>query len=272
MTAPAVIRSGVGFRHCQVLAIAADGYPAASDTNAYAGVEVEGPNTLVITDPEPRRITHAGGDRVFQQDVLPPLEAMSGTITTAKTNDTLDAVLADEISYAIGEAMLFGVGTDKRGDENQVIVLAYKQTLDTSGGSDDGARRWDFRLFPKADMVSLASGFDENPESRQYGVYPQFATEHPWGVDFSPSVEGFDRAQMLRGISVFKPKIVAFEGDGSEVTFVFPTGFPAADVSKIVVWQEGALVTPDAYTVTNLEISTATPADGTNIVVFYEVE
>lgn len=271
MAAPAVIRSGVGFRHLQVLAIAADGYPAATTTIAYEGVTVSGAKTLVLEDPLPRAIDHMGDDRIFQQDVLPPNSAMTGTVNVAKTNDTLDAVLTDDISFSVGEAQLFGIGTDNKGDENQVVVLAFRQTLDTSGGASDGLRRWEGRLFPKAYLIPTETGFDENPEDRQYALRPQFATQHVWGVDFSTAVEGFDRAQGLRAITQYKPKLIAFNGDATVVTFLFPTAYPAADTNKVAVWVDGTLTVPDAVTVTNFELSTATPAADANIVVWYEV-
>lgn len=275
MAAPAVIRSGVGFRHCQVLAIAADGYPAATTSLYYEGVQISGAKSLVITDPEPQRFAHAGDDRVHQQDVLPPTEAMSGTITTSKTNDTLDALLTGNLSFDVGQAMMFGIGTDNRGDEKQVILLAYRQTLDTSGGSSDGARRWEFRLFPKAFVVPLASGFEEStPEARTYGLYPQFIAKHAWGADFSTASgeEGFDRAQGLRGISVYKPRLVGFNGFSTDQTYVFNTSYPAADTSKVMVWIDGSQEVPDVVTVTHFILSTTTPADDSNVVCFYEVE
>jgi len=41
MTAPNTRRTSVGFRHCQVLLITSTGYPAATGTTAYEGVQVE---------------------------------------------------------------------------------------------------------------------------------------------------------------------------------------------------------------------------------------
>ena len=267
--------SGVGFRHCQVLVLGSDDYPAATDTSAYEGQTISGAKALTINDPEPRRITHAGDDSIFAMDVLPPTEAMSGELRTGKVNDDVDAVLTDTNQVTIGEAKFFGIGTDKRGDEKQVTLLAYRQALDTDPDSGEyGSRRWQFRLFPKAILVPREGSYDENPEEMIYTVTPQFINEYPWGVSFTTSTEGFTRAQGLRGVSQYKPKIVAFNGSGSDTTFAFPSAKAAASTSKVKVWVDGTLqeVTTDVTVNTTSLVFTTAPDADANIVAFYEHE
>lgn len=271
MTAPSTIRSGVGLRHVQILAIAADDYPAAVDTSAYAGATISGARALSITDPEPRQIIHQGDDGIFALDSLPPTEPISGELRTSKVNDVVDAIIGDDKSVTVGEAKLFPEGTDQRGNENQVIMLAYRQTLDTDPDSANfGARRWEFRLIPRALLIARDGPLDENPEERLYAVRPQFATKYPWGVAFATTTEGCTRAQMFRGISQYKPKLIAFKGDNATVAFAFPTAAPAADVAKVQVWVNGSPVTPSTVTVTNFTLA-STPSTDANVVVFYEV-
>jgi hypothetical protein len=274
MAAPSGIRSGVGFRHCQILEIAADDYPAASDTNAYSGVTISGVRALTITDPEPRNITHQGDDTVFALDVLPPTEPVTGEMRTGKTNDAVDAITAGINQVTIGEAVFFGIGTDQRGNEAQVIMLAYRQTLETDpDNANFGSRRWDFRIFPKVILTTREGSYDENPEERLYTVTPQFVTQYPWGTSFTSATEGFCRAQIIRGGSQYQPKLIAFQGDASQETFAFPTAFPAITTAKIDgVWVDGTVQeeTTDYTTTTTTIIFTTAPAAAANIVVFYE--
>lgn len=267
--------SGVGLRHVQILAIAADGYPAVTTTTVYAGETISGAKALTINDPEPRRITHVGDDYVFALDSLPPSEAMTAELRVGKRNDDVDAIIGDENQVTIGEAKFFGLGTDKRGDENQVIMLAYRQSLDTDPDSAEyGSRRWDFYLMPKAILVHREGSFDENPEERPYTVTPQFVNAYPWGVSFNSSTEGFTRAQVLRGVSQYKPRLVAFNGDNSETTFAFEPAYPAAATGKIVVWVDGTLQenTTDVTPLTTAIVFTTAPGANANIVAFYEHE
>lgn len=275
MTAPSGTRSGVGFRHCQILEIAADDYPAATATDAYEGVTISGVRALTINDPEPRNIVHAGDDSVFALDVLPPTEPVTGEMRAGKTNDTVDAIVSGGVNQVtIGEATFFGIGTDKRGSEAQVIMLAYRQTLETDqDNANFGARRWDFRLFPKVILTTREGSYDENPEERVYTVTPQFVTQYPWGVTFTTGTEGYGRAQVLRGETQYKPKLVAFNGDASQTTFAFPTSYPAASTAKIDgVWVDGTLQeeTTDYTSSTASIVFTTAPAANANIVVFYE--
>ena len=275
MTAPEEIRSGVGLRKVQVLALNADGYPNASGTTAYEGVTISGAVSLSMEDPEPQQIVHRGDDNIFAIDVLPPTEPISAELTVSKTNDDVDVVLTDDKSITIGEAKLFGAGTDNRGDENQVCLIAYQQTLDTDPDSSNfGARRWGMRLFPKAYVIPRESGFDQDtPTSRAYTIRPLFCTKYPWGVSFTTGTEGFVRAQVLRGVSQYKPKVVAFKSDGTTARSDFPSTAPAADTGKITVWVDGVESTPETVETSGFEWTTGDiPTTNAMVVVFYEVE
>ena len=272
MTAPNVIRSGVGFRHCQVLALDASGYPAATDTSEYSGLRVSGARTLTINDPEPQQIVHIGDDRPFALDVLPPTEPVSGELIVSKINDTVDAIIGDDNSVTVGEAKLFGLGTEKRGDENQVCVLAYRQTVDTDPDSANfGTRRWEFRLFPKTFLIGREGGFSESPEEKPYTIRPQFVKKYPWGVSFAGGTEGFEQAQGFRGISQYKPRLISYKGDDSETSFVFDTSYYAQATGKITIWVNGTEDTVATKATTGVTFATA-PTTDAMVVIFYEYE
>lgn len=272
MTAPATIRSGVGFRECQIMALDTSGYPAATTTAAYAGVTLSGARTLEITDPEPQQIVHRGDDRPFALDVLPAQEPMSGALVTGKTDDVAEAVISDGKSFTVGEAKLFAVGHDKRGDEPQVALLAYRQSMDTDPDSANyGKRSWEFRLFPKVLVIPMESGFSENPEEKRYSLKPQFVSKHLWGTTLSTSTEGVSQAQGFRGIAEYKPKIVAWMGDNSNTAFTFPTDAVAVSAAKVALWVNGTLQTTGFTAATDGVTFATAPTTSAMVVAFYEV-
>jgi len=259
------------------MALNADGYPNATTQTVYEGVTLSGAMSLTLNDPEPQQIIHRGDDRVFALDTLPPSEPISGELTVSKTNDTVDAILTDDKSFDIGEASLFGLGTDKRGDENQVAVLAYRQSLDTDPASGNfGARRWELRLLPKTYVIPRAGGLEQDTsENRSYTVRPQFVKEHLWGEAFSTSTEGFEQAQMLRGISTDKPKVVAWKATKagkSSLTLSFPTASPASATGKIAAWVDGVSTVPDTLATTQIEFTTGVVTTNAMVVAFYETD
>lgn len=271
MTAPSKIRSGVGFRHVQVISLGADSHPAATDTTYYAGTQVTGARSLTITDPEPQQIVHVGDDRPFALDVLPPTEPITGELTVSKLNDTIDELLSDDKAFVIGEANLFPLGSDSKGDENQVALLCYRQTVDTDPTSADfGSRRWEFRLFPKCYVVTREGGLTPDPEQRTYTVRPQFVKAHLWGTSLAAATEGCEQAQGFRGVCEYKPRIVSFLGDTSTVTFTFETAYPAQATGKIAVYVNGVLQTTGVTKATNQLVFSAAPDTDANIDVFYE--
>lgn len=274
MAAPNKISSGVGFRHAQVLLLDANGIIYTTGTQAYEGLRISGAKALVINDPEPQQIQHMGDDTIFAVDSLPPTESITGELRAGKQSETLDAMLSDVNAVQVGESVLYPIGTDRRGDENQVALLAYRQAVDTDPSSTTyGKRVWQLRLFPRCYVIPRESGFEDTPEDRSYSIRPQFINQYPWGIQLATATENTLRAQGFRGVAEYKPKIVAFVADGTETSFTLPV--PAANVSKIKTWivttqGTGAVNTADTIGTAAITFTTA-PTTG-SLVVWYETE
>lgn len=271
MAAPSGIRSGVGFRNVVLFGLNTAGLPAATATTAYEGLRMSGAKTLTINDPEPRRMNHVGDDSLISIDVLPPIEALSGELHTGKIDDPVEELLTGQKKFSVGEAALFGIATDKRGYENQVGILAYRQAQDTDPASATfGLRLWEFRIMPKAILYTRETGFTDQVEDHVYTVVPAKSGAHLWGTQFSPSVEGFAQAQMIRGVCKGKPKLVAFLADGTAAAFTFPTAAQARHADTIAVWNNGSAVTTGLTKAVTGVTFTAPPTAGALIVVLYE--
>jgi hypothetical protein len=275
MTAPSGKRSGAGFRHCQILALNSDGYPNASSTAAYEGINVSGARVLELNDPEPRQIVYRGDDRVFGLDSLPADQPMTGQLTAGKVNDEVGAAVSDAESFTVGQMKMIAFGHDKRGDEPDVAIVAYRQARDYDPSSANyGKRVWEMRLLPKVQVVEMEAGFGDDPDERQYSLYPQFVTKHLWGESLAEGTEGVTQAQGFRGVTEYKPKFVAWKGDGATTEFSFPTGSPAVNTDKITVWVDGTEQTSGLTEATDglTFTTTETPTTGAIVVAAYEVE
>lgn len=269
MTAPSVIRSGVGLRDFQIMVLDANGYPAATSTAAYAGIDVSGVRDATINDPEPRLIQHYGDDRIFAVDSLPPTEPLTGELRVSKINDTVDEALTGNKSFTVGEAKLFGVSTDLKGNENQVAVIIFQQALDTDPAGNFGARVWNFKIAPKAQLIPRESGMGDAETEQMYTFRPQYVSKHLWGTAFSASTEGFTQAQLIRGVAANKPRIVAFKADGTTTTFTL--GDTATSTAKVAVWNAGVLTTAGITVNTTSVVFTTAPTANNMIVTFFEV-
>lgn len=214
-----------------------------SGSVGYYGAWATGAKTLTINDPAPRVIPHIGEDGVFSTQVLPPLEPMSGELRMDKTNDVVDAMVGNINQTTVGESLLLGENTSKRGFENQVGALAYAFAEDTDPDSAlFGSNLWDFREFPKVTVFMRETGFQQEANERMYSFTPMYVTAHMWGPTFTLNTEGYTRAQAVRGLSQYKPVIVGFAGDGATVGFPFDSQRPAASTAKIAVYKNGTLL------------------------------
>jgi len=273
MTAPNTTYSGVGLRDVQIFVLNTSGYPnaTAADT-AYSGVDIGGARSMTINDPEPQQIVHYGDDQVFALDQLPATEPISGSLVVGKDSFAVDAAITGQTTFTVGEAKMFGVGTSEKGSENQVGILAYRQVLDTTDDAQQ-LRRWAYYLIPVSYLIPQQGSFDANPEERTYTIRPQIASNHLWGTAFSTSTEGFDTAQVLKGITEYKPKILAWNGNDTATEFTLSPSVANDNTAKVTCWVDGTLQTSGGITVaTNTVTFTTAPTTDAKVVVFYEVE
>src|SRR5574341_97823 len=137
------IASGAGLRHVRYWLLDTDGNPsgAQSGSDGYSGVRIQGVKTFQANIPDVQPIRHTGDDRVFAQDHLPPTELETATITTGKSNLTVDADLVGLTINSLGDMQILGYGTDQAGFESQVMVYGWRQALDTDEDSaTDGTK------------------------------------------------------------------------------------------------------------------------------------
>ena len=274
MATPNSLHRAVGFRHCRLYRLDANGYLyASSHTTPYEGTELTGPKTLVVTKPEPRRITHYGADRVLATDQLPPIESVSAVITASGTDLTLEALINNvSVISSQGEMKILGQATDQQGSEPQFAILGWGQSLDGSNGK----RRWDFVWLPACQVIPSGKSMNENAAEKTYNVYPNVVSKYPYGVAFAQGTEGYTQAQYLEGIAEYKPHCIAFLGNGSATTFTLPTAKQAVSFDKMAVWHLVAstgVITDVSGTVTlavdDVTFGTA-PASGDSVFVLYE--
>ncbi|MGQ9491730.1 MAG: hypothetical protein ACUVS6_13740 [Anaerolineae bacterium] len=267
MTAPSVRVSGSGFRYAAIYALDSNGYPAATSATVYEGIQAEGARTLELNEPEPRIVSISGDDRLYALDVLPATEGMTGTLTIARANMELEALTRAVNSFTLGEARgLVGGITDKSGNEPQCALLAYRQAL-----TEVGARVYESLIMPRVLLLARHSNYTENAAEYSFSVVPQLVTKHLWGAAFSPATEGVTQAQVIRFITQYKPRVVAWKGDNSTTKFLFASNHPAVSVDKIHgVWVNGVL---DSAATKALDGVTPTqrPGNGDIVVCFYEV-
>jgi hypothetical protein len=143
--------------------------------------------------------------------------------------------------------------------------LCYRQALD-----DSGNRVWHGLIMPKAIAALRESGMDDNPEDRTYTITPQLVTKHLWGVTFAAGTEGGLQSQFVRTVTQYKPKVVAFLGDGATVAFLFPATAQAAATGKIAVWKNSVLVTSGITKATTGVTFAVAPLTNDLLVFLYE--
>jgi hypothetical protein len=270
MTATSGKQLAVGVRRAVIFELDTNGYPAASGTSAYEGIEVAGPKAFTLTVPDARKITHVGNDRVLALDYLPPTEGVSGELRVASNDMVAKAAVTNVNTFAVGEATLMPWGTDQQGFEVDAGLLLFQQSLDTSTKS----RRWKFYVMPKARLIPGPASMDENPAEDKYTVAPNPTTNHLWGTALASGTEGATEMALAEGMAEGKPNIVAFKGNNSTTAFLLPTAKPATSVAKMKVWVNGVPKTTGGGGLASLSTTTITfssaPATGAMVVVFYE--
>jgi hypothetical protein len=273
MAVPASVVMGAGLQSVYIYKIdPATGYIQLGTMAApYAGYHVQGARVLTVNDPEARRITHVGDNRALGLTILPAIEFMSGELRTGKRNRIVDAVLAGINEITVGEAKFYGVGTDKRGQEAQVCLIACGNSQEADEGTaTSGTKAWDSLILPKAQLMVREGSHDENALEMAYNIAPFTVTAYPWRMAFSASTEGYVQAAALTGISAGIPRLITAVGNATATKVTFPTGIVAVSIDKVVVFNKGTEVTT-GITVTTADVTwQAAPATTDEFVILVE--
>ena len=179
----------------------------------------------------------------------------------------------------MGEMQVTGVGTDQQGMEPHICVLAYRQAIDIDPESvTKGARRWYWVLMSKALVFARLAAMEEQAvDENTYTVQPMVVGAYPWGIAFEAATEGFEEAQLIRGISQHRPHLEFWEGDGVVLAFDFPTTLQAAAIARVKVFHfvDATGITTDVtatVTTTTADITfAAAPAVDDIVTAFYEI-
>lgn len=229
--------------------------PPSASATPYTGVEIEGIKTLSFNDSAPQRTTHYGNDNAYAQDTLPATEAGSATMTTSKTNLTLDAFLEGVKVRTINNTKYRVTNSDQRGNEPQVMLQFYRQALDTVKGSATFGklRQWHEFVYPSARVSGQTQAMEQTNTDKTYEITPTPVQYTPWNEQLNLTNWGTQRGEGLEGTANYQPRWNFWRGNGTLTAFQLSVA--PADSDHIDVWVDGTLTVPSA-----VNTSTASPA------------
>lgn len=261
----------VGAKLGYIFELNAAGYPAApDDLSCYEGIELAGIKGFELSSPNARLVTHMGNDRVLAVDFLPTTEPVSGEIRVAPSLQGVNASLTNNKQFTVGEMSLLAWSTENQGSEEDISLLIFQQALD----KDTKLRAWRGLTVARARAIPVLAPMNDNPSEFRYQVIASPSTKHIWGTALATGTEGATEAAAIETMTGNKPKIVAWQADGSEDNFVYPASKMPISDAKTVVWLNGVLQTSGGgdYTwdvVTGITFDTP-PNDHDIIVSWYE--
>lgn len=237
---------GVGARYGVVFTLdTTTGLPVAASASATPeqGYQVEGIKTFSVNDPEAQRISHYGDDRVQAQDSLPPTEGLSATITTDKTNHTLDNALVGTKERTYTTPKAYAKNTNKAGSEFQVMFATYRQALDAvpTSSTFGKARQWEVKIVPSCRIVPKTGGFEQGTVDKTYEVTPTPVTATPWGEALNETNWGATESQIIEMVCDYQPRINVWKGNGTLTGFSL--SHAPISTTYLKVWSNGTVAT-----------------------------
>jgi hypothetical protein len=273
--------AGAGFRHARIYQLDSNGLglvPATYDADtAYDGVCIELPKALTLTVPDPQTIAHTGADRVAQVVLLPPTEAVTGELRAGHTDLEVEGIVGGTKVQELADFVVGGVGTDQQGKEPDVGVLGYRQAAVTDPSrADRGSKCWIFNMLPKATLFAKGGPAEEGgADENTFTVQPKVVSAFPWLIEFTCADNGFLEAQVLKGVSQYRPHLAYWKGDATETAFDFTYTAAATTKVKVYHWVLSTGIVTDVtatVTITTADITFGTaPAAGDIVIAFYEM-
>lgn len=277
MTAKPIV-SGVGARYAEAFILdTITGLPAVAFNSGtlVGGTLIEGIKSFTYNNPASQLIQHYGQDRAFAQDSLPPTAVGSFTITTAKTNLSLDAFTEGTKVAVLDTVVQARAGnTDKRGNEPQLFVSTFRQALDTQQGSSTFGklRQWHMAVIPSTRIVNALQGFEQLASVKTYEGIPTPVATTPWNQTFDATTWGATQAEYVELTTDYKPVWAFGQGNGTLTTFALPKA--PIDTAHTHVWVNGTIATVSAVNTSvaapTVTISSATGSGGNLIAVLIE--
>jgi len=268
---PSSVQYGSGFRYAVAFALNANNRIAgASASTPYSGLAVNGGKTFTLTIPKQRRINHIDADRVAAADFLPPTEAASAVINASADDLLLSALLTNNKEVTIGEAVTIADLSSNQGFEPFISLLLWQQAIDKVTAQ----RSWRSFMIPRAKAIPIPGGYADREVDGQYDVLITPSLTNIFGCSLTSLTDGATDAQMFRAMTIGKPAIAAWQGDGYTKAFTFPTSnpnqSPARNANCIAVYKNGTLQSAGiAYTTTGFSFTVA-PLLGDDIDAFWE--
>lgn len=255
--------SGVGIRHGWAIPLAEDGLPAAPvSSTMITGTLLQGIKTLTVNDPDAQRIQHYGDDYAFAQDQLPPTETGSFSMTLAKSNLIVSALISGVKLVTIGQNVMMADNTDKQGSEPRMGAFFYRQALDTKNGSATFGklRQWNWRMYQSLQFEDKGESYAQTNTDKTINGTPTPSNTTLWGQAFNDTVWGCNLAESIPGVSNYQPVPNFARGNGTLTAFALTHAPINSD--ELDVWVAGTLVTPSAVntSASNPAFTLSTPA------------
>jgi hypothetical protein len=214
--------------------VSGTGYMKATSTAAYDGYNAYGAITLDMSLPDPTYVAHPGNNSVLQQEVFPPTDPTTGTLSLSMMDTALIGLLSNVAPVTISNLTLQFFDTDKAGTEPTVGMIAYQRAKDRSGN-----RGWNTYVFPRITAIPKPSSMltrDRNDVI--YNINVQRATSELTAVTFTGNGSTATTAGFYSIFSNYRMHFCSFYSTaGSETEYTFDTNFPpyADGVVKVSV-------------------------------------
>ena len=262
------IQYGSGFRYGAAFALNVNGRIAGNSSSIpYMGSTFVGSKTWNLKVPTPREVYHINADRVGAADFLPPLTTATGTLNVSAANQVLDAILTGNKQVQIGESNTLAYLSSNQGYEPDIALHLWQQSLDSASR----LRNWRSFMIPRARAIPINSGFADKEVDGQYSILLKPSNEDIFGLALTNATDGCTDAQLFEAMSVGRPAIAAWVGDGYTTDFTFPAGYtPTIDVLSVACYVNGVLQSAGITVSTTKIHFTSAPAALADITVWWE--
>jgi len=268
MTAPVQKLFGVGLNAARYYALTAAGYPAATNTTAYAGVNIGGPISYEITLPSYTKIAHIGNNAILQQDQLPGTESSTGILRVSRYDSATVAALSGVKVETVGHTHMTPVKTSQQGLEPTVGLMVYQQAKDNAGN-----RRWITYVLPKCVITPSLKSMSREVGDIPYDITPMISTKTIAGTTLTATDNGCTSAEVNVYESNYRKAIVSWVGNNTAVDFDFPAALQcvAASANNCAVYVNGVFQSSGVTYDTDDIVFAVAPATGAVIVAIYDI-
>lgn len=217
--------------------------PANGNTTGSYMLPLEGVKNFPFVPNAPERLNITGDDGAIAQFLWNPIELPTGDATFAVSDQDFAALAMSTVVHDIGGFSFLGIQPADVTYQDMCLIVTAQAKSRTSG-SVGSSLFYNYIIMKANAYYQGRDAFNERAEAAFiYNLIANKSDCYPWGLAFSAVSNGDTEFVVMEMTSGYKPQMIRYSGDNSEVTFNLDLDIAEDSANNVIAYVGGVAQT-----------------------------